>query len=143
MVGNCPYLDGSLNMKAKAHPICFLLIFWGIVFIDHASAQVLDPLVDYRYTGVVLRDADGKTLRSTKVIRAFRKLYACPSTNAHIGACPGWSIDHVGPIDCGFADAVYNMQWLPDEIKSAAGPFSKDHFERRIYGGNGLSAGCP
>ena len=130
-------------MKTKAYLLVILVIFWGMFFMEHASAQELDPLVDYRYTGVVLRDAKGKTLRSTKVIQAFRKLYACPSTGAHIGACPDWSIDHVGPIACGFADAVYNMQWLPDQIKSAAGPFSKDHFERRIYGGNDMSPGCP
>lgn len=111
--------------------------------VQCAKAQELDPLIDYRYTGVVVRNADGSTKRSSKVTMAFRKLYACPSTGAHIGACPGWAIDHVGPLDCGFVDAVWNMQWLPDEIKSAKGPFSKDHFERRIYGGNNLSKGCP
>jgi hypothetical protein len=39
--------------------------------------------------------------------------------------------------------AVFNMQWLPDAIKSAKGPFTKDHFERRVYEGHALSKGCP
>jgi hypothetical protein len=104
---------------------------------------VLDPYTDYRFTGIVKRNASGATLRSPKVVSAFKALWACPATGLHTGACAGWAVDHVIPLDCGGADAVYNMQWLPDQIKSAAGPFTKDHFERKIYGGNGLSKGCP
>ena len=106
-------------------------------------AQELDPLVDYRFSGVVVRDASGNIKRSGKVLTAFRKLYACPVTGAHIGACNDWAIDHVIPLACGGVDAVYNLQWLPDQIKSERGEFSKDHFERRIYGGHNLSKGCP
>ena len=106
-------------------------------------AYSLDPLTDYRYTGEVKRDAKGNTLRSTKTVTAFKKQWACPATGLHSGACAGWAIDHVVPLDCGGVDAVWNMQWLPDQIKSAAGPFTKDHFERRVYGGNALSKGCP
>jgi hypothetical protein len=112
------------------------------VEIVHVAAQ-LDPLTDYRYTGEVKRDAKGNTLRSTKTISAFKKQWACPATGLHTGACAGWAIDHVVPLDCGGMDAVFNMQWLPDQIKSASGPFTKDHFERRVYGGNKLSKGCP
>ena len=108
-----------------------------------AIAQTPDPLVDIRYQGVVIRNDTGATFRSTAVINAFKKQWACPVTGAHIGSCKGWAIDHVVPLDCGGVDAVWNMQWLPDQIKSAAGEFSKDHFERRIYGGNKLSKGCP
>jgi len=118
-------------------------IILALLISPAAFGQALDPLVDYRYTGAVVRDAEGHTLRSVAPIRAFKHQWACPSTGAHIGSCPGWAIDHVIPLACGGADAVYNMQWLPDQIKSAAGAFSKDHFERRIYGGNALSKGCP
>lgn len=107
------------------------------------SSAALDPLVDYRFTGVVVRDVNGETERSTTVISAFKRIWACPSTGKHSGPCKGWAIDHVVPLDCGGADAVWNMQWLPNQIKSAKGPFSKDHFERRIYGGNKISKGCP
>lgn len=121
---------------------CFALILSLVCWMP-AYPQTLDPLVDYRLGSVVQRDAAGKTLRSTRTVLAFRRQWVCPATGAHIGACPGWAIDHVVPLDCGGVDAVWNMQWLPDQIKSAAGPFSKDHFERRIYGGNNLSKGCP
>lgn len=108
-----------------------------------ACAQTLDPFVDYRLQSVVKRTASGATLRSAQVVSAFKKQWACPVTGAHIGPCPGWAVDHVIPLACGGADAVWNMQWLPDEIKSEKGPASKDHFERRVYGGNKLSKGCP
>lgn len=120
---------------------CFALLLSLVCFAAHP--QELNPMVDYRFGMQVPRDAKGNTLRSDKVITAFRKQWACPSTGAHIGACPGWAVDHVIPLSCGGKDAVYNMQWLPDEIKSEKGQFSKDHFERKIYGGNNLSKGCP
>lgn len=114
-----------------------------LTFAACAQSLALDPYTDYRQTGIVTRNAAGKTLRDPKVIAAFRRLYKCDSTGKYTGACPGWAVDHVIPRDCGGIDAVYNMQWLPDEAKSWRGPFTKDHFERRIYGGRKLSPGCP
>jgi hypothetical protein len=108
-----------------------------------ASPQVLDPLHDYRFSGEVVREGDGTTKRSTKVINAFKRQWPCPVNGKRSGACPGWAIDHIIPLACGGVDAVYNLQWLPNEIKSAKGAFSKDHFERRVYGGSKLSEGCP
>jgi hypothetical protein len=35
------------------------------------------------------------------------------------------------------------MQWLPATIKSASGSDKKDRFERKVYGGNHISKGCP
>ena len=104
---------------------------------------VLNPLVDYRVTGQVQRNAKGATQRSPQVLAAFRNAYPCPATKQSTGACPGWAIDHVIPLACGGADAVYNLQWLPDQIKSARGKYSKDHFERVVYGGQEMSKGCP
>ena len=121
-----------------------LAVVWAFIFASLAHGQTLpDPTKDIRYAGQVVRGADGTTARSTAVINAFKRQWACPATGKHTGACPGWAIDHIVPLDCGGVDAVWNMQWLPNEIKSAKGPFSKDHFERRVYGGNGLSQGCP
>lgn len=107
------------------------------------QAETLNPLVDYRQTGRVVRDESGKTERSGAVQAAFRSKYPCPTTKQSTGACPGWAIDHVIPLACGGSDAVYNLQWLPNTIKSAKGPDSKDHFERKIYGRQGASKGCP
>lgn len=108
-----------------------------------ATAQELDPIVDYRYAGEVIRNADGTTKRSTRVINAFKKMWACPSTGLHKGACPGWAIDHVVPLACGGRDAVYNMAWIPDAGKSCSADYCKDRYERKVYGGNELSEGCP
>ena len=114
-----------------------------LAVFSSVQAQVIDPLVDYRLSPTVFRGTTGATLRSDKVIAAFIRQWACPATGKHSGACPGWAIDHVIPLDCGGKDVVWNMQWLPDQIKSERGEFSKDHFERRIYGGNAMSKGCP
>jgi hypothetical protein len=122
---------------------CFALLISIVCVSVKAQTITLDPLVDYRFSGAVIRDVDGTTTRSTKVINAFKRQWACPSTGMNKGACPGWAIDHVVPLACGGLDVVWNMQWLPDQIKSERGEFSKDHFERRVYGGNEMSKGCP
>lgn len=114
---------------------------WAVIFVvsvmvlltQCAGAQTLNPLFDYRYAGEVVRDADGKTQRSDKVIRAFKRMWACPSTGKHSGSCPGWAIDHVIPLAACGKDEVSNMQWLPNEIKSCAGSACKDRWERKVY----------
>jgi hypothetical protein len=126
--------------KVIAFAIAGLLL---AAFVKCAGAQALDPIVDYRYAGEVVRDADGKIARSTKVINAFKKMWACPSTGLHKGPCPGWAIDHVVPLSCGGRDAVFNLAWMPDAGKSCAQDYCKDRYERKVYGGNDLSEGCP
>lgn len=120
-----------------------ILIVWVAVIVGVARAQTLDPIVDYRYAGEVIRDADGTIHRSTKVLNAFKKIWACPSTGLHKGPCPGWAIDHVISLACGGRDAVINLAWMPDEAKSCAADYCKDRWERRVYGGNDMSPGCP
>lgn len=93
----------------------------------------LAAAVDPRYCGPPERDAEGRIVRSAEPVRAFRALYACPSTGRYAGACPGWALDHVVPLACGGCDAVGNLQWLPVETKSAAGSLPKDRWERRVY----------
>lgn len=78
------------------------------------------------------RDSTGVIIRSSKPIYAFRKDHPCPVTLKTTGACPGWSVDHVIPIASGGCDMVENMQWLPIEIKSCAGKFCKDRWERIV-----------
>jgi hypothetical protein len=82
----------------------------------------------------VERDRYNEITRSESVKRAFRKRWPCPVAPDDINApCTGWSIDHVIPRACGGRDIVSNMQWLNNQIKSAAGVFAKDRFERKIY----------
>lgn len=90
-------------------------------------------LSDPRFCGEPSRDASGTIVRSSKVLSDFQKLHPCPATGLAKGACPGWAKDHVIPLACGGCDAVWNLQWLPDDQKSVAGAHAKDRFERKIY----------
>lgn len=96
-----------------------------------AFAQ-LPPLEEVRYCGQPKREADGSIYRSREVLGTFKRVHPCPANGATMGACPGWAIDHVIPLACGGCDAVSNLQWLPNELKSKA-VIGKDRFERRIY----------
>lgn len=96
-------------------------------------AVLSSNLEELRYCGPPQRDASGAIVRSAAVVRAFRKAHPCPVTGKTDGACPGWSVDHVIPLDCGGCDSVWNAQWLPNTIKSCAGTQCKDRWERKIY----------
>ena len=137
-----------MSRNVKAILIAVIVVIWGFVLSSGVGAQtttiVLSPYKDYAITtNPPQRNADGTIKRDPRVITAYRKLYPCPSTGLYTGACPDWSLDHTRPIDCGGVDAVWNLTWMPNAIKSAKGPFTKDHYERKIYGGKGVSAGCP
>ena len=82
----------------------------------------------YRSThGIALshRTATGRTKRSTAAKDSFKRQQPCPSTGRSSGACPGYVIDHVRPLECGGADAPSNMQW-----QTIADGKAKDKTER-------------
>jgi hypothetical protein len=91
------------------------------------------PLDETRCCITPARTESGEILRRADVLRAFQKIHPCPSTGLKTGACPGWQRDHVLPLACGGFDIVSNIQWLPVSIKTAAGTYAKDRFERKIY----------
>ena len=62
--------------------------------------------------------------RSTAAKDSFKRQQPCPSTGRSSGACPGYVIDHVNPLECGGADAPSNMQW-----QTVAGGKAKDRTE--------------
>ena len=62
-------------------------------------------------SGSVQRDSHGKIKRSAASKNAFKRQQPCPSTGKSRGACPGYVIDHVKPLECGGADAPSNMLW--------------------------------
>ena len=95
-----------------------------------AQAGALD---ETRYCGEPKRTAAGRILRRADVLVEFRRLYACPATGRHTGPCKGWAIDHVIPLAVGGCDAVRNLQWLPNKIKSCSGTVCKDRWERKVY----------
>ena len=59
----------------------------------------------------VLRDKHGKIKRSKTARSSFMREHPCPSTGKTSGRCPGYVVDHVNALECGGADAAYNMQW--------------------------------
>lgn len=73
----------------------------------------------------VTRDRHGRIKRSREAKDAFKREHPCPATGSSRGACRGYVIDHVKPLECGGADAPYNMQW-----QTAAAAKAKDKTER-------------
>ena len=113
----CSSNQTNLFERRNAARMRFLSLFCTLIFAGCGSIApnnvALNPLVDYRATGQVPRNANGTTKRSPQVLAAFRQAYPCPATKKTNGACLGWAIDHVIPLACGGADAVFNLQWLP------------------------------
>lgn len=107
----------------------FFLVTALFILSDSHSATP----TDIRFCGTPVRDANGDIIRSSRVLSDFQKLHPCPSTGLPTGACPGWAKDHVISLACGGCDAVFNLQWLPNDQKSTAGAHAKDRYERKIY----------
>jgi 5-methylcytosine-specific restriction endonuclease McrA len=53
----------------------------------------------------------GRYRRSTTAKNNFKREHPCPATGRSSGSCPGYVIDHINPLECGGADAPFNMQW--------------------------------
>lgn len=87
---------------------------------------------DARYCGEPARDANGRILRSKKVLRDFARVFPCPATLKPTPSCKGWAIDHVIPLASGGCDSQANLQWLPNVLKSCAGN-CKDRWERKYH----------
>lgn len=88
------------------------------------------------------RDSNGHIIRSSAVLREFKKLHPCPATHLRTGSCPGWQMNHVIPLASGGCDAIFNIQWMPVSIKTCSlntvttegvKVLCEDRFERQIY----------
>lgn len=112
-----------------------VLAVLAIVLLWSEEGAFAGPLDETRYCGVenIKRDGKGQIIRRADVIRAFRKLYPCDATGKTTGACPGWAINHTLPISQGGCDSVSNLDWMPTAIKSCAGKYCRDRWERRVY----------
>jgi hypothetical protein len=75
------------------------------------------------------RTASGRIKRSAAARREFKRLHLCPSTGKPTGACPGYVIDHIDPLQCGGPDVPRNMQWQTREEAK-----EKDRDERSCRG---------
>ena len=107
-----------------------LLSTLAVLIVNVSWAGALD---ETRYCGSPKRNSNGEIIRRADVLAAFRKAHPCPSTGLTKGACNGWAKDHVIPLSKNGCDEVGNLQWLPLEIKSCAGKFCKDRWERNVY----------
>lgn len=107
-------------------------VLFALILLSLAAHAQLNPLEELRYCGPPVRLADGSIRRRADVLAAYRKRHPCPATQLFKGACPKWSLNHVVPLACGGCDAVWNLQWLPDDIKSSSNPHAVDRFERKI-----------
>src|SRR6266702_5002895 len=72
---------------------------------SHSSGTVTHRSRQTSSNGTVQRDGQGKIKRSAAAKDAFKRQQPCPSTGKSRGACPGYVIDHVKPLECGGADA--------------------------------------
>jgi hypothetical protein len=68
----------------------------------------------------------GRYKRSTAAKNEFKREHPCPATGRSSGRWPGYVINHVNPLECGRADAPYNMQW-----QTVAEGKAKDRTERK------------
>lgn len=94
---------------------------------------------DPRFCGAPARDARGEIIRSASVLKEFERRYPPPPPIVWPGGMTeGWYRDHVIPLACGGCDSVANLQWLPESAWRW-----KARWERRVYGGRGMSEGCP
>jgi hypothetical protein len=71
------------------------------------------------------RATDVPHKRSTTARSHFKRGHPCPSTGMSTRRCPGYVIDHIDPLECGGADAPFNMQW-----QTIAEAKAKDTWER-------------
>lgn len=116
--------------------VILVMTIWAYVLITASpQARAAEPwqLQETRYCGTPERTASGAIKRSAAVLAAFKKIHPCPSTGLTTGACPGWALNHTVPLACGGCDAVNNLDWMPDQIKSCAEPWCRDRFERKVY----------
>lgn len=100
------------------------LFFMATLIVSCAHAD--NHLIDTRYCGEPKRTVTGKIKRDYAVIREFERLYPLPKAYER----DKWQIDHVIPLSMGGCDAVRNMQWLPELIKTCADDSCKDRWER-------------
>lgn len=58
-----------------------------------------------------VRTLSGQISRNPAPVRAFRAKHPCPATGSVKGACAGYFVDHIKPLNAGGADTAENMRW--------------------------------
>ena len=108
-------------------------IFAVIVITCFGTAFACAELVNFadpRYCNCEpKRNAEGKIMRSVTERKRFEALYPLPTQYNRAD----WHVDHIIPLANGGVDKIINMQWLPKNIKTCAGDWCKDRWERELY----------
>lgn len=103
-----------------------------LLAIALAASFPVSAQEDPRFCGAPERNEDGTIKRSSTVLREFERLHPKPQDGRR------WYRDHVIPLACGGCDSVANLQWLHEQAWR-----DKSKWERTVYGGRGISPGCP
>lgn len=112
---------------ARANAVLVLAFALGLPL--PAMSGALD---ETRLCGPPARLGNGEIRRRADVLAAFERLHPKPNDGRR------WYRDHAIPLACGGCDSVANLQWLPEPAWR-----DKSKWERRAYGGRGMSPGCP
>jgi hypothetical protein len=83
------------------------------------TIALLSPLTARGLLGMAATGA-ARLLRTTSSVSIL-----APSNGNSYGSCPGYVIDQINPLECGGADAPFNMQW-----QTIADGKAKDKTER-------------
>lgn len=105
--------------------------FLAYILLALATTPALAGPNDPRWCGPPARDAQNRIVRDAGLVREFARVWPKPQDGRR------WYVDHVIPLACGGCDSMSNLQWLP-EVQWR----EKSRWERRIYGGHGVSRGC-
>ena len=119
----------------KLYELAAIIFYFAMLYAAPAEAVECTLYADCRYEAQPMRNAAGDYLRPVAVYNAFVKLHPCPSTGSILyrDGCVGWAINHTVPRACGGVHAVFNLQWLPYDIKHTVGSHAVDSFERKIW----------
>lgn len=118
-------------MKLRIDPFGIVILLFFAYGLTQFSAEA-SPTDDPRFCGTPARDAAGRIVRSSVVLREFEAAWPKPQDGRR------WYRDHVVPLACGGCDTLINLQWLPEDQWMV-----KSKWERKVYGGNAISEGCP
>lgn len=117
------------HMKHLVLMVLMLVLSVTTLWHRGAEAGLMD---ETRFCGQPIRNDHGDIIRRADVLREFERQNPRPRDGRR------WYKDHVIPLACGGCDAVSNLQWLHEDAWR-----DKSLWERKVYGGRGISPGCP
>lgn len=124
----------SISIIKTIQKLAYMALCAALLLAPLLALANVDPRQEIRYcTDTPARASDGTIARDMSILGVFKKQHPCPLTGKPDGACPGWAVNHVVPLAVGGCDAVWNMQWLPNGIKSCKGDICIDRWERKYW----------